>query len=604
MNKEEALKQYFGHAVFRSGQETIIDHILTGQDVLCVMPTGAGKSICYQIPALLMDGVAVVISPLISLMKDQVNALIQAGVKAAYLNSSLTPSQYDEVLRRAVNGQYKIIYVAPERLITDSFMKFSGSVQISMLAVDEAHCVSHWGQEFRPSYLKIVEFIEKLAYRPVISAFTATATKEVKEDIACILRQQNPFLITTGFNRENLYFEVRKPKNKKDSLLEIIRQNQEKSGLVYCSTRKTVEEVWEYLCKSGFSATRYHAGLGDMERKDNQEAFVHDQKQIMVATNAFGMGIDKSNVSYVVHYNMPKSIESYYQEAGRSGRDGEPAQCILLYSGLDVRTNQFLIENTESNPELDAETQLAIKDKEKERLKYMTFYCSTNDCLRADILKYFGEKTANYCGNCSNCNTKFDTVEITVEAQKILSCVSRVNQNYGIKMVIDVLRGSKSDRLKRLGFEKLSTYGIMLDTSEKKLRDIIDFLVMEQYLSVTNTEYPTLKLTSKSREILFERKSIFMKQAQEIRKETAASKTKGFSVNIQLFEVLKELRKEFARGEHVPAYVVFTDASLRDMCLKLPRNQDEFLTVSGVGLSRQNKYGEQFIAAINTFLES
>ena len=426
---DEILRSYFGHEEFRQGQRELINNILLGKDVLGVMPTGAGKSICYQIPALMLDGITLVVSPLISLMKDQVNALIQIGIKAAYIHSSLSYEECDQVYYKAKQGAYKIIYIAPERLGADSFLQFVESVKIDMVTVDEAHCVSQWGQDFRPSYLRIIDFINRLSYRPIVSAFTASATEEIRNDIVKMLSLKEPFKITTGFDRKNLYFEVRHPNKKMAALLDIVKKNKDKSGIVYCSTRKNVEKVCLKLEKAGFSATRYYVGLGDQERHSNQDDFLFDRKNIMVATNAFGMGIDKSNVSFVVHYNMPKNIESYYQEAGRAGRDGEPAQCILLYSGQNVRTNQFLIENSrEQNEDMDQALLETIIAKDKERLKIMTFYSTTTDCLRGYILSYFGENGTSYCGDCSNCNTYFETVDVTVETQKILSCVYRVQE--------------------------------------------------------------------------------------------------------------------------------------------------------------------------------
>lgn len=394
MNKYDLLKEYFGHSSFRAGQEDIVDCLLSGGDAIGIMPTGAGKSVCYQIPALIFPGIALVISPLISLMKDQVSALIQSGIPAAYINSSLSYAQNIKALQNAANGKYKIIYVAPERLSTPEFLNFCSKVEISMVAVDEAHCVSQWGQDFRPGYLKIPEFIDTLPCRPVVCAFTATATKEVREDIVKLIKLKEPFVMTTGFDRPNLFFSVIKPHNKNLRLIELIKERTDKSGIVYCATRKKVEDVCELLNESGFSATRYHAGLSEEERKINQEDFVFDRKTIMVATNAFGMGIDKSNVSFVIHYNMPKNIEAYYQEAGRAGRDGSEADCILLYNGQDVRTNQFLIDNSEPNPELTQEEQEIVRKRDMERLKYMTFYCTTSECLRSFILKYFGDKSA------------------------------------------------------------------------------------------------------------------------------------------------------------------------------------------------------------------
>ena len=500
-NKIEILKQYFGYDHFREGQEQLIDSILAGRDAVGVMPTGAGKSICFQVPALLFDGITLVISPLISLMKDQVNALTQAGVRAAYINSSLTEKQIYIALKNARNGAYKIIYIAPERLKTSDFLDFTTSAHISMVTVDEAHCISQWGQDFRPSYMEIADFITRLPKRPVVSAFTATATPKVRDDIVSLLRLQDPTVLVTGFDRKNLYFEVQKPQDKFAALTEFLSDKKDKSGIVYCSTRNTVEEVCQRLKEKGYNASRYHAGLSDSERHTNQDEFLYDNVQIMVATNAFGMGIDKSNVSFVVHFNMPKNIESYYQEAGRAGRSGEAADCLLLYSGQDVRTNMFFIENSKDVEYPDKETETMLKERDRQRLKDMTFFCHTNDCLRCYILKYFGERPGNFCGNCNNCNSHFESIDVTIDAQKILSCVYRAKERYGVKMIIDVLRGSKNEKLLRLGLDRLSTYNIS-ELSEKRLRDIISYLVLNEFMYITNDEYPVLKLGSRANDVL------------------------------------------------------------------------------------------------------
>lgn len=608
MDKQDLLKQYFGHTEFRPGQSELIDNILAGRDAFGIMPTGAGKSVCYQIPALMLKGVTLVISPLISLMKDQVSALVESGVKAAYINSSLTFSQYKEVLRRTMNGMYKIIYVAPERLGSEDFLRLAEQVKIEMVTVDEAHCVSQWGQDFRPSYLKIVEFIGRLPYRPVISAFTATATSVVREDIIKILRLQNPYVVTTGFDRKNLYFEVQKPHDKLAALLKILKRYEGKSGIVYCSTRKAVESVCDDLINSGFSATRYHAGIEDTLRHSNQDDFIYDRKAVMVATNAFGMGIDKSNVSFVVHYNMPKDLESYYQEAGRAGRDGEPAECILLYSGQDVQINQFLIDNNrELNEELDQAALEEIKRKDRERLKAMTYYCITAKCLREYILRYFGESAPNFCGNCSNCNSNFETVDITVEAQKIVSCVYRIEQrgrSFGKNMIADILHGSKNEKLLRFGLDTLTTYGIMPDTSVLRIRSIIDFLIDSSYLTLTADEYPVVHPSERSNEIVRDKKAITMKLPKEEAVSRPAREQTAHMADEGLLGELKSLRNRLASEAHVPAYIIFTDATLREMCEKLPQTDEEFLGVSGVGKVKQERYGKWFMLLIGKYANS
>lgn len=606
MNEKLAvLKEYFGHSDFRQGQEKIVDCLLSGRDALCIMPTGAGKSICYQIPALVFDGVTLVISPLISLMKDQVTSLVQSGISAAYINSSLSQSQYLRVLENTAAGKYKIIYVAPERLVVPEFLRLCENLKISMVAVDESHCVSQWGQDFRPSYLKIVEFIESLPYRPVVGAFTATATKEVKDDIVKILKLNNPLIVTTGFDRTNLFFSVMKPKDKDLTLIDLIKERFDKSGIIYCATRKAVEQVCRLINQQGFSATRYHAGLSESERKENQEDFVFDRKNIMVATNAFGMGIDKSNVSYVIHYNMPKNIESYYQEAGRAGRDGSEAQCILLYSPQDVFTNRFLIEKSEDNPELTKEEQASVREKDLERLKQMTFYCTTTDCLRRFILNYFGDKSENYCGKCSNCLTQFETIDITVDTQKILSCIIKTGQRYGKKMICDVLRGSKSERLLRFKLDKQSTYGIMKDYSEKRIRDILEHLEHIGFIFSEGAEYPVIKVSATSYGVLKGKTPLSMKMAKEQKKapkQESKKENTNTLIDEELLKELKQLRRKLATEKNVPAYIVFSDATLTDMCKKLPITPEEFLTVSGVGKTKLSQYGDAFLEVITDYL--
>lgn len=607
IDKFALLKQYFGHSEFRPGQEALIDALVSGRDVLGVMPTGAGKSICYQLPALLLSGLTLVVSPLISLMKDQVTALSQAGIPSAYINSTLTASQYREVFHRAKSGAYKIIYVAPERLTTADFLQFAGETDISLLAVDEAHCVSQWGQDFRPSYLKIAEFADSFSKRPVIGAFTATATAEVKDDMEKLLLLQNPLRITTGFDRPNLYFEVVRPKRKDSYLRAFLADRPGQSGIIYCATRKAVESVCGSLRQAGISATRYHAGLDDAERKQNQEDFVYDRARVMVATNAFGMGIDKSNVSFVVHYNMPKNIESYYQEAGRAGRDGEKAHCVLLFSAGDIQTAKFLINNAEKNDALPEEEQELVRQRDLQRLNRMADYCKTTGCLRAYLLNYFGENTAADCGNCGNCNGEMVRQDITVEAQKILSAVARVEKKYkfslGPTLIVRMLRGSREQRVIQLGLDKLPTYGIMQDTGRAQIRDYIDCLIREGCLDLTDGEYPVLRITERAKQVLFHGEKVLYTFRKQSRAEKAASAGKDFqAVPAQedkgLFANLKALRTKLAQKENVPAYIIFSNAALVDMTAKQPKNIAEFLQVSGVGEIKAARYGQAFLEEI------
>lgn len=598
-DKLSVLKDYFGHDSFRDGQEQIVDALLDGRDALCIMPTGAGKSMCYQIPALLFDGVTIVVSPLISLMKDQVGSLVQSGVPAAYINSSLSYPQFLRVLSNTEHGKYKIIYVAPERLLTDGFLDTCKKIKISMVAVDEAHCVSQWGQDFRPSYLKIVSFIKSFENRPIVGAFTATATNDVKEDIKKILRLKNPFEITTGFDRPNLFFGVIKSSSKDEKLIDLIRERGDRSGIVYCATRKNVESVCELLCDNGFSATRYHAGLDEYERRKNQEDFVFDRKNIMVATNAFGMGIDKSNVTYVIHYNMPKNIESYYQEAGRAGRDGGEADCILLYSPKDVRLNRFMIENSEGNDEFTIEENEQIRERDFERLKHMTFYSTTNDCLRGFILRYFGGDKKAYCGKCSNCLSVHKLVDVTIDAQKIMSCIARTGQRYGKTVICDVLKGSKSEKILKAELNNQSTYGIMKEVTARHIFGTIDFLAEKEYISSDN-ETEVLKLLPKSRDVLFGRERLVMKKVENSEKVVKTHRPE-VPVNSDLLDALKALRKSIASKKSVPAYVIFTDATLIDMCKKCPETPDEMLEVSGVGRTKLEKFGKEFLEVIAKF---
>lgn len=604
--KEELLKQYFGHSTFRPGQETLIDAILEGRDVLAVMPTGAGKSVCYQIPALMLPGITLVISPLISLMKDQVASLKQVGVAAAYINSSLSYAQYLEVLRRARRGDYQIIYVAPERLSTEGFWAFAESTDISLLAVDEAHCVSQWGQDFRPSYLKIAEFCAALPKRPVVGAFTATATDEVKRDIVKLLNLREPLKLTTGFDRPNLCFSVETPGSKDAWLAGFLSERREQSGIVYCSTRKNVEKVCQDLQDRGFAATRYHAGLEDAERRANQEDFLYDRSRVMVATNAFGMGIDKSNVSYVVHYNIPKNIESYYQEAGRAGRDGAGAECVLLYAPNDVRTAKFLIENSEENEALTPEERDRIRELDLSRLVRMAGYGKTTDCLRRYILRYFGEQAPLRCNNCGNCCGKLERIDITTEAQKILSGVARVERRFpnslGKTMIVGMLHGSREQRVLELGLDELPTYGIMKDTDRPTIHRYIDRLVEQDYLVLTEGEYPVLHTAGKARGVLFHGERVVCLGKKK--KETPKKKKKAEQMpDDGLFAALSDLRYRIAQHESVPAFVVFSNATLQDMAAKQPQTMTEFLEISGVGSKKAERYGAKFVDCIRIWKE-
>ncbi|MDO4328427.1 MAG: DNA helicase RecQ [Lachnospiraceae bacterium] len=603
MDQYQILKQYFGYDTFREGQETLINGILEGRDVFGIMPTGSGKSLCFQIPALMMEGITLVISPLISLMKDQVGNLNQAGIHAAYLNSSLTTNQYFKALDFARQGRYPIIYVAPERLMTDSFLDFALNTKISMVAVDEAHCISQWGQDFRPSYLKIVEFIKRLPVRPIVSAFTATATQEVRDDVIDILELQNPTVITTGFDRSNLFFGVMTPKDRYGAIRNYLETHPRQSGIIYCLTRKNVEEVCERLIKDGFAATRYHAGLSDGERRKNQEDFIYDRVPIICATSAFGMGIDKSDVRFVLHYGMPKNLEEYYQEAGRAGRDGEPSECILYYAGQDVITNQLFIENNKDNEEMDEITQELVKERDRERLKKMTFYCFTNECLRDYILKYFGEYGSNYCGNCSNCLTQFEEVDITDAAKAMIGCVESSRQRYGVTVIIDTLHGANTAKIRQYGMDQNPYYGELAKVPAYKLRQIMNYLQLQEYLAVTNDEYAVVKLTANSRKLIEAGEPLFMKMAKEQERVPKADrkgrKRKG-SVSLDdrdesLFEKLRTLRMEIAREEKVPPYIVFSDKTLTHMCVVKPKNKQEMLTVSGVGEFKYEKYGARFL---------
>ena len=597
MTKEEALKTYFGYDAFRGGQEPVIDTLLSGRDALAIMPTGAGKSVCYQVPALLLPGITLVISPLVSLMRDQVTQLVQMGVPAAFLNSSLTFRQYLLALSRAKEGRYKIIYVAPERLETEGFLDFACHADISLVAVDEAHCISQWGQDFRPSYLHIPAFLEKLGRRPPLGAFTATATPEVREDIEKLLGLRDPLRVTTGFDRKNLYFEVQEPADKRSALLELVRSRPDKCGIVYCSTRKTVEEVCGLLQEAGVSATRYHAGLEPEERQRNQEDFLYDRARVMVATNAFGMGIDKSDVRYVIHYNMPKDIESYYQEAGRAGRDGLPSSCILLYSGRDVRTAQFLIEHGESREELDAETAERLRERDMLRLRKMVGYCRTRRCLRQYILQYFGETAPDTCDTCWNCLHNFEELDIGREARAILRCVMETGQHFGVSVIAETLCGAESDKVRKYHMDEEATYGLLRDMTQKEVRDRIRFLIDEGVLALSPGPYPVVLLGERAEDAVLG--GLYMRTVKEERPAARRPVPEELDgAQAELFGRLRALRARLARRQGIPAYAVFSDKTLRELAVVRPRTLEELKSVSGIGDAKARKYGKQVLEEI------
>ena len=598
---EQALKILFGYDSFRVGQKSVIDSILAGRDAFAVMPTGAGKSVCYQIPAVLLPGITLVVSPLISLMQDQVKALNEAGVLAAFINSSLSEKDYNETIKRARQGIYKIIYIAPERLVTEGFLALAKSVPISMVTVDEAHCISQWGQDFRPSYMKIVEFVKTLEKRPIISAFTATATETVREDIICTLGLQNPFTLVNGFDRENLFFQVDKPKNKEQYILKYISEHSGDSGIIYCATRKNVDNIYELLKGKGVSVGKYHAGMSAEERKKMQDDFVFDYTSIVVATNAFGMGIDKSNVRFVIHYNMPASIENYYQEIGRAGRDGMKSDTLLFYSVGDILLLRRFAEES------------GQKDVCLQKLNRMRRYCEADICRRRILLSYFGEETDKDCGNCDVCKNPPQRFDGSILVQKALSGIFRTGQTANMHLLIDILRGAEKDELKEKGYDKLKTYGVGKDLSYKEWKEYLYQMLQLGYIEIDYMSAGHLKVTPLGRKVLFGEQQALMTIYQKIKDFALPTKKGGYkyrpirpiestSVDETLLDSLQQLRKQIAEREHTPAYILFSDDALEDMVRKKPVTLDEFSEIRGVGQLKLDKYGKVFVALIRFVL--
>lgn len=604
-DKHALLKRVYGYDSLREGQEEVVDSILSGRDTLAILPTGAGKSICYQLPALMLEGVTLVVSPLISLMQDQVNALTQAGIPAAYLNSALTDRQFDAALNRMVEGRYRIVYVAPERLQTQRFLWAVRQISIAMVAVDEAHCISQWGQDFRPSYLEIPDFISKLAVRPKLCAFTATATERVKRDIIQLLNMQDPFIQITGFDRPNLYLSVRYTHEKDKVLLDLMQRYRGFSGIVYCGTRKTVENVCEKLLKSGYIATRYHAGLSEEERQHNQQEFIYDRIPIMVATNAFGMGIDKSNVRFVIHYNMPKDIESYYQEAGRGGRDGERADCHLLYEPRDVALQNFFIDKMGEEGDLSPEKLRNVQKNARERLKAMTNYCRSSQCLRKSILRYFGEAAGDHCQYCSNCLQPRNLVDVTAAARLFVGIVQEFDGRFGTKILMEALRGGDTERIRTLRLDRSSYYGTLRGLSRNNVQLIADALIESDILEVEMGEYPLLRCGKYADELMDGTRKLHAEQEENAKMAIKGEKNEPIpnDIDAELFGKLRQERMKISRTRSVPPYAICHDAALIDMCRKMPKNDEEMVFVKGMGERKIRAYGAAFIRIIRKHCE-
>ncbi len=604
--KYNILKKHFGYETFRIGQEEIIDHIMDNKDVLGIMPTGGGKSICYQIPAMLKEGITIVVSPLIALMKDQVDGLIENGIPSTFINSTLSYKETSKRLNDALQGEYKLLYVAPERLLTESFKNIAGLMDIMFVAVDEAHCISQWGHDFRPSYKDIPVFINSLKKRPVIGAYTATATKRVVAEIKILLGLDNPYELLSGFNRENLIYRVIKPIDKYRYIKKYIENQENNSGIIYCSTRKSVESLATKLQKDGFSAAGYHGGMDSLIRTNVQESFMYDNNNIIVATNAFGMGIDKPDVRYVIHYNMPKNMESYYQEAGRAGRDGKESDCILMYSPSDVVKQKLLIGQNAFD-----ETRLKIQF---ENLQYLVNYCHSDSCLRNEITEYFGEKGhMDNCRSCGNCLDETDFVDMTIEAQKIMSLIYRSGQRFGLSLMIQTLRGSKNKRVIEWRLDEQSTYDSLKDYSEGALREIIMNLIARGYIHMTTDKFPVLRLTNLSKPVLIgdekimvkkDRKEIEDKKSKKKKpsKSKASSKSgKTLEYDEELYELLAQKRKEIGTTKKVPLYIIFSNATLEEIAFYKPKTKEEFLEINGAGEKKYSTYGEVFMQIVKEF---